>query len=135
MVWAGTPAGVIVDGGGEFHREFAKEVEDMSADARVTAARSPTQNAHAERAGGAWKLHAKALSDEFSLNFGNAQDLFWCCTTVELGGEQRRQRHGLQRGTLGAWARHEVALRHAVFGRATLAAVSARVGQLLRTSR
>lgn len=82
IVWAGTPNGIIVDGGDEFHREFAKEVEDMSIEARVTAAQSPTQNTHAERKGGAWKLHAKALADEFSLNFKNAQDLFWCCTTI-----------------------------------------------------
>ena len=67
--WAGVPRQILCDMGGESRREFAEELELMSVDVRFSAPYNPTQNAQRERAGGAWKLHAKALADEFSLDF------------------------------------------------------------------
>ena len=63
--WAGPPEELLCDLGGEFKRELAAEVESMGIHYRTTAAISPTQNAACERAGGAWKLHAKAMMDGF----------------------------------------------------------------------
>ena len=78
--WAGVPRQILCDMGGELRREFAEGLESMSVDVRFSAPYNPTQNAQCERAGGAWKLHAKALADEFSLDFRT--HLPWLCTSV-----------------------------------------------------
>ena len=78
--WAGLPREILCDMGGEFRREFAQELESMGSDVRFAAPFSPTQNAQAERAGGAWKLHAKALCDEFSLDFRS--HIPWLCMSI-----------------------------------------------------
>ena len=80
--WAGPPHEMLCDMGGEFKREFASEVESMGIQYRTTAAISPTQNAACERAGGAWKLHAKALLDEFSITFVDQSRLWWLTCVV-----------------------------------------------------
>ena len=54
----------------------------MSTEYGPTAAISPTQNAVCERAGCAWKLHAKALIDEFSIPFANSLRLSWLVSSV-----------------------------------------------------
>ena len=60
----GIPHNVLADGGGEFEREFGGTLEDYGATILKTAAYSPTQNSTAERRGGAWKAHAKAVMSE-----------------------------------------------------------------------
>ena len=57
------------------------ELESMGTRYTPLAAISPTQNAACERAGGAWKMHAKSLCDEFSITFDQPARLSWliCC--------------------------------------------------------
>ena len=47
-----------------------------------TAAVSPTQNAPCERAGGAWKFHAKRLIDQFSVKWSHPSDKLWLCAMM-----------------------------------------------------
>eukprot|EP00959_Pyramimonas_sp_CCMP1952_P270543 5655955-Pyramimonas_sp.AAC.1 len=54
QVWVtpfGAPQRVIFDGGGEFEREFPKELEDMGCQLMTTSAATPQQNATVERHG------------------------------------------------------------------------------------
>ena len=74
---------LLCDLGGEFRRELATEVESMGVNYKTTAAISPTQNAACERAGGAWKLHAKALMDEFSVKFKDTTRVWWMISSIE----------------------------------------------------
>ena len=67
--WAGLPKAVLSDRGGEFHKEFSEELEAMNVQLLQAAVKSPTQNAACERAGGAWKFHARALIDEVNIRF------------------------------------------------------------------
>lgn len=52
--WAGPPRAVLTDLGDEFQDEFGQDFELMNVRMLNTAAVSPTQNAHCERAGGSW---------------------------------------------------------------------------------
>ena len=51
----------------------------MSVKVTTSAAVAPTQNAVCERAGGAWKCAARALIDEFSLDFRREDRIVWLC--------------------------------------------------------
>ena len=82
--WAGLPKAVLSDRGGEFNKEFSEELEAMNVELISSAAISPTQNAVCERAGGAWKFHARALLDEFNIRFtlGDAARTIWMVTVI-----------------------------------------------------
>ena len=67
----GIPNNVLTDNGGEFNAEFGEKLEEMGAMVLKTASYAPTQSATAERRGGAWKLHAKAVMDETSAGLGS----------------------------------------------------------------
>jgi len=88
QVWLtpfGAPQRVIFDGGGEFEREFSKELEDMGCRLMTTAACTPQQNATVERHGGMWKIHARKLIDQFSIRFDqpeNAHKVAWMIAAV-----------------------------------------------------
>jgi hypothetical protein len=82
--WAGLPKAVLSDRGGEFNKEFSEELEAMNVELLNSAAISPTQNAVCERAGGAWKYHARALLDEFNIRFtmGDSARMIWMVTVI-----------------------------------------------------
>ena len=65
----GVSTRVIFDGGGEFEREFSKELEDMGCQLMTTAGATPQQNATVERHGGLLKTRARKLIDQFSIRF------------------------------------------------------------------
>ena len=80
--WAGPPRRVVMDQGGEFMREYGEGLEDLGTRVSPCAAISPTQNAVAERSGGAWKAHARAIIDEFNLDFRDPKQVWWLCTCI-----------------------------------------------------
>ncbi|CAE8719458.1 unnamed protein product [Polarella glacialis] len=85
----GVPKAVLTDLGGEFNREFSQELSDLGSQMLTSAAISPTQNAVAERAGGLWKLHARAVLDEFSIDYHQTDRLDWLCATVSWAHNAR----------------------------------------------
>ncbi|CAE8625872.1 unnamed protein product [Polarella glacialis] len=78
----GIPQIVICDMGGEFNREFSEELSLYGCGVKTTAAVSPTQNAICERLGGGWKLRARAVCDEMSLDFNLPAYLQWLCAAI-----------------------------------------------------
>ena len=82
MGWAGPPRASIADLGGEFEREFRSELESMGTELVATAALSPTQNSVCERHGGEWKYIARAIIDEYQLDFTVPGIVEWLCTVV-----------------------------------------------------
>ncbi|CAE8634312.1 unnamed protein product, partial [Polarella glacialis] len=85
----GVPKAVLTDLGGEFNREFSQELSDLGSQMLTSAAISPTQNAVAERAGGLWKLHARAVLDESSIDYHQTDRLDWLCATVSWARNAR----------------------------------------------
>ena len=88
QVWItpfGAPTRVIFDGGGEFEREFSKELEDMGCQLMTTAGATPQQNATVERHSGLFKTHARKLIDQFSIRFDKpeqAHKIQWMLASV-----------------------------------------------------
>lgn len=62
--WGGFPKAYLVDGGGEFEREFCTEAEALPAQVYTSAPYAPRQNGVPERREGAWKagMRARLLS-------------------------------------------------------------------------
>ena len=56
MDWAGPPARLNCDMGGEFKREFGDTLEAMGVEHLYAGVQAPWQNGMYERHGGAWKL-------------------------------------------------------------------------------
>ena len=75
--------------GGEFRKEVTEELEHMSVQVTTTAAVAPTQNAMCERAGGAWKCAARALIDEFNLDFRSEEKITWMCAVNNWAANSR----------------------------------------------
>ena len=59
VLWAGVPAVILTDGGGEFNAEFSEKLSDMGATMRRSAAYAPTQNSIVERHGSTGNLWPK----------------------------------------------------------------------------
>ena len=79
----GVPAVVLSDLGGEFQETFADQLESLGVRLANTAAVSPQQNAPCERAGGIWKLHARAVIDECSVSFAQGDWIVdWLCAAI-----------------------------------------------------
>ena len=66
--WAGPPGRVVMDQGGEFMHEYGQGLEELGTRVVPCASISTTQNSMAERHGGAWQRHDRALTDEYSLD-------------------------------------------------------------------
>ena len=62
MDWAGPPARLNCDMGGEFNREFGDTLEAMGVDHVYAGVQAPWQNGLCERHGGAWKLAFKHVA-------------------------------------------------------------------------
>ena len=77
IVWAGPPDRLVCDNGGEFKRELSEELQSIGSVIKTTASLAPTQNAMCERAGGAWKVGARALFDEFSVSIKDIRRMKW----------------------------------------------------------
>ena len=54
----GVPRRLIYNQGGEFEREFGRNLEDMGSQLMPTAAITPQQNGGCDRHGGVWRTHA-----------------------------------------------------------------------------
>ena len=73
----GIPANTRFDMGGEFEAAFAEMAEQVGAKLLPTAAVSPAQNAPCERAGGAWKYHARRLIDQYNVKWPEPSEKLW----------------------------------------------------------
>ena len=62
-----------------FGRSERKAWVDLSLHPAVRAAVAPTQNAVCERAGGAWTTAARAMIDEFNVDFRKKDKVTWLC--------------------------------------------------------
>ena len=92
--WGGFPHRLLIDGGGEFEREFRQEAETVPMDVATTAAYTPTQNSVAERRGGAWKAIARSLIDEYSVSFQNESRTEWLVSAVNWAMNSQVSRSG-----------------------------------------
>ena len=77
-MWAGLPANVFVDGGGEFEGTFRRECETLPCMVHTTAAYSPNQHGVAERHGGWWKSVCRHVLDEHSVKRSDVGKSTWC---------------------------------------------------------
>ena len=78
----GIPSKVVCDQGGEFEREFAKELEDLGSKVSHTPGNAPTQNSIAERHGGMWKHHAMRLIHQYQISFIQPPRVLWLCSAL-----------------------------------------------------
>ena len=63
-------------------KKSLRNLKGRESSKKGAAALSPTQNALCERKGGAWKVHAKATIDEFSISFKDVGKTLWMCTCI-----------------------------------------------------
>ena len=112
----GFPSATPSDNGGEFDAEFAEQCEGLGSTLVLRGASyAPTQNAVAERAGGAWKASAKAVMDECSLSFSSEANAEYVCAAVNWATNNEIN---------GCWERVAVAVQLAVSARPSRRSVS-----------
>ena len=90
----GVPHIILSDNGGEFDAEFSEELESMGARVLRKASYAPTQNATCERRGGAWKAHARALTDEHSITFDDPKRIILLCASINHAVNTMVEDHG-----------------------------------------